>query len=136
MNGKKTKSPDMRRLGISAAGGIIMAVSLCGTSAWVVERGWLSREMMDPVAVGILAVSGFFGAVICGRGGGILVQALSGLGILLTLLGFNLALFGGELHGVIPCLAALAGGVGVGVLAGGIGRKKTGHYYRPKGKYR
>lgn len=136
MDGKKMGVMDLKRLALAVAGGLAMAAALCAGAAWAVEREWFGMEMMNPAAFGILALSGFFGAMISGRAGGMLTQALSGLGIMLALLGLNLALFGGDLQGLIPRGISLTVGASAGALAGQKGRKKTGHYYRPKSKYR
>ena len=136
MNGKKSNVPDFGRLGLAVAGGTIVLLSLSAGAAWMVQRGWMARENMGLAAAAILLSSGFVGAVICGRGGGLLMQALSGLGVMLVLMGLNLALFDGDLRGLVPCGIALWGGVGAGALTGCLGRKKRGHYYKPKSKYR
>ena len=102
---------------LAAAGGMLVILAMTGIFSWMILKQILDLAHIDLMAAAVLITGSGTAAYSCGRGEGRIKRILGAeLGIVISLAVLNLALFDGEISGLLPGVFLISGTAGAVML--------------------
>ena len=105
-----------KRVLFGTAVSTLATMTLAAGFAWLMDREILGVQWMGYAAFAVLLFSTFLGTAVTSEDGGLLEPGLASVLYWVVLVGINAVMYECALSGVLPTLAAIAGGWGSAML--------------------